>query len=62
MRALQRLRIPTAIFVNKIDRAGAAYDRTLADIAARLSPAIVAMGHVHDLGTRRASVGAVWSS
>ncbi len=55
MRALQRLRIPTAIFVNKIDRAGAAYDRTLADIAARLSPDIVAMGHVQDLGTRRAS-------
>jgi ribosomal protection tetracycline resistance protein len=54
MRALQRLRIPTAIFVNKIDRAGAAYDRTLADIAARLSPAIVAMGNVQDLGTRRA--------
>ncbi len=55
MRALQRLRVPTAIFVNKIDRAGAAYDRTLRDIAARLSPAIVAMGHVQDLGTRRAT-------
>src|SRR5438067_12502639 len=26
MRALQRLRIPTLIFVNKIDRAGARYD------------------------------------
>jgi len=55
MRALQRLRVPTAIFVNKIDRAGAAYDRTLRDIAARLSPAIVAMGNVQDLGTRRAT-------
>jgi ribosomal protection tetracycline resistance protein len=54
MRVLQRLRIPTAIFVNKIDRAGAAYDRILADIAARLSPAVVAMGSVQDLGTRRA--------
>jgi ribosomal protection tetracycline resistance protein len=54
MRALQRLRIPTAIFVNKIDRAGAAYDRTLQDLAARLSPAVVAMGNVQDLGTRRA--------
>jgi ribosomal protection tetracycline resistance protein len=55
MRALQRLRVPTAIFVNKIDRAGAAYDQTLRDIAARLSPAIVAMGSVQDLGTRRAT-------
>jgi ribosomal protection tetracycline resistance protein len=54
MRALQRLRIPTAIFVNKIDRAGAAYDRTLQDIATRLSPAVVVMGNVQDLGTRRA--------
>ena len=54
MRALQRLRIPTAIFVNKIDRAGAAYERTLQDIAARLSPAVVAMGNVQDLGTCRA--------
>jgi ribosomal protection tetracycline resistance protein len=54
MRALQRLRIPTAIFVNKIDRSGAAYDRTLQDIAARLTPAVVAMGNVQDLGTRRA--------
>jgi ribosomal protection tetracycline resistance protein len=54
MRALQRLRIPTVIFVNKIDRSGAAYDRTLSDIAARLSPAIVAMGNVQDPGTRMA--------
>jgi ribosomal protection tetracycline resistance protein len=54
MRALQRLRIPTVIFVNKIDRSGAAYGGTLADIAARLSPAIAAMGNVQDLGTRRA--------
>lgn len=54
MHALQRLCIPTAIFVNKIDRAGAAYDRTLKDLAARLSPAVVAMGNVQNLGTRRA--------
>jgi ribosomal protection tetracycline resistance protein len=55
MRTLTRLRIPTVIFVNKIDRRGAGYDRLLADIAARLSPAIVAMGSVHDLGTTAAA-------
>jgi ribosomal protection tetracycline resistance protein len=55
MRALRRLRIPTVIFVNKIDRGGAGYDRLLADIAARLSPAIVAMGALHDLGTTAAA-------
>ncbi len=52
MRALQRLRIPTILFVNKIDRAGADDERTLDAIRVRLTPAIVAMGAVHGLGTR----------
>jgi ribosomal protection tetracycline resistance protein len=54
MRALQRLRIPTLIFVNKIDRAGADGDRVLRDISARLTPAGVAMGSVTRAGTRAA--------
>jgi ribosomal protection tetracycline resistance protein len=54
MRALRRLRIPALIFVNKIDRRGAGYDRVLDAISARLSPAIVAMGAVGGLGTRDA--------
>jgi ribosomal protection tetracycline resistance protein len=51
MRALQRLHVPTLIFVNKIDRSGAGYDRVLAAIAERLTPAIAAMGTVRGLGT-----------
>jgi ribosomal protection tetracycline resistance protein len=51
MRTLQRLRIPTLIFVNKIDRRGARADGTLEAIAARLTPAIIAMGAPRDLGT-----------
>src|SRR5215470_2616627 len=54
MRALQRLRVPTVLFVNKIDRGGADPDRVLAAIARRLTPAIVAMGSVRDAGTRSA--------
>jgi ribosomal protection tetracycline resistance protein len=54
MRALQRLEVPTLIFVNKIDRAGAGYDRILEAISERLTPAIVAMGAVNELGTRAA--------
>jgi ribosomal protection tetracycline resistance protein len=54
MRALQRLRVPTLIFVNKIDRIGADGERTLAAIAHRLSPAVIGMGSVHDAGTRAA--------
>jgi ribosomal protection tetracycline resistance protein len=56
MRALQRLRVPAVLFVNKIDRRGAGYDRLLRDIAERLTTAIVAMGRVRELGTRAARV------
>ena len=55
MRTLQRLGIPTIIFVNKIDRTGAGYDRILRDIAAKLTPWAVAMGSTADLGTRGVS-------
>jgi ribosomal protection tetracycline resistance protein len=54
MRALQRLRVPTLIFVNKIDRSGADDERVLQAISERLTPAIVAMGSARDLGTRAA--------
>jgi ribosomal protection tetracycline resistance protein len=43
MRALRRLRIPTLIFVNKMDRAGADFPRVLDEITEKLAPA-VAMG------------------
>jgi ribosomal protection tetracycline resistance protein len=55
-RALQRLRVPTLIFANKIDRRGAGYERLLGDIAERLTPAIIPMGSVRGLGTREAAV------
>ena len=54
-RALQRLRVPTLIFVNKIDRAGADPERFLEAMARRLSPAVVRMGRVHDAGNRTAT-------
>src|SRR5215204_3831422 len=41
MRALRRMRIPTLIFVNKIDRGGANPERVLRAIAERLTPAVV---------------------
>ena len=55
MRTLRRLRIPVLVFINKIDRGGAQPDRVLAQIAARLTPAVVAMGTVTDPGTRGAT-------
>jgi ribosomal protection tetracycline resistance protein len=55
MRALERLRIPTLLFVNKIDRAGANCERVLTDISERLTAAIVRMTSVRDEGTRAAT-------
>jgi ribosomal protection tetracycline resistance protein len=52
MRTLQRLRVPTLIFVNKIDRKGAQCERLLHSIADRLTPAIIPMGSTSGLGTR----------
>jgi ribosomal protection tetracycline resistance protein len=54
MRALQRLRVPTLIFVNKLDRRGADHEGVLRAMAERLTPALVPMGFVRGLGTRAA--------
>jgi ribosomal protection tetracycline resistance protein len=54
MRTLQRLGIPTLLFVNKIDRVGAQQTTLLRAIADRLTPSLVAMGTTRDLGTRAA--------
>ena len=54
MRTLQRLHIPTLVFVNKIDRGGAQCERVLQGIAERLTPEIIPMGSASGLGTRSA--------
>jgi ribosomal protection tetracycline resistance protein len=58
MRTLQRLRVPTLIFVNKIDRAGADDQRVLRDIQARLTRAVVPMGTARAVGTPAADFAA----
>ncbi|MFF7468438.1 GTP-binding protein [Streptomyces sp. NPDC008092] len=54
MRTLRRLRIPTLVFVNKIDRRGARSDAVLAQLARRLAVPLVPMGRATALGTRAA--------
>ena len=54
-RALRRLGVPTLIFVNKIDRAGADDGRVLEAMKRRLAPGMVPMGAVRGLGTRAAT-------
>jgi ribosomal protection tetracycline resistance protein len=48
MRALQRMHVPTLIFVNKTDRRGADRERTFAAVAERLTPAAVPLGAATD--------------
>ena len=55
MRALHRWRVPTLIFVNKIDRMGADPRRVIDAIGARLASEIVGMGTVERPGTRAAA-------
>src|SRR3954452_1863728 len=55
MRALQRLHIPTLVFVNKIDRTGADVDGVLAAVAKRLTSDVLPMGTVRDAGSRTAT-------
>jgi ribosomal protection tetracycline resistance protein len=58
MRALQRLQVPTLLFVNKVDRTGADLDNVLAAIRRRLTPDILPMGCVTGAGSRAASYDA----
>jgi ribosomal protection tetracycline resistance protein len=56
MRALARLRVPTLLFVNKVDRGGADLERVLAEIGRRLPVSAVPMSTAQDQGTRAATV------
>lgn len=51
MKTLRRLGLPTLIFVNKTDRTGAREDATLAAIRAGLTPRLLPMATVRDIGT-----------
>ena len=55
MRTLQRLGLPTLLFVNKIDRAGAREADLVDEIRRRLSPDVVPLGTTRDRGTAAAS-------
>ncbi|MFC8513592.1 tetracycline resistance ribosomal protection protein Otr(A) [Streptomyces sp. NPDC057257] len=56
MRTLRRLRLPTLIFVNKIDRTGARSGELLADIRRRLTPYVAPLVDVTGIGTADARV------
>jgi ribosomal protection tetracycline resistance protein len=51
MRTCRARRLPTLLFVNKIDRVGARDTGLLADIRRLLTPAVAPLGTVRELGT-----------
>jgi ribosomal protection tetracycline resistance protein len=55
MRTLRRLKIPTLIFVNKIDRSGAQGAELLPRLTEKLSPTAVLMGSVSENGSKTAT-------
>ncbi|WP_328753979.1 tetracycline resistance ribosomal protection protein Otr(A) [Streptomyces sp. NBC_00269] len=54
LKTLRRLRLPTLVFVNKIDRAGARDETLLDEVRRRLTPHVVPLTEVHDAGTPHA--------
>ena len=64
MRALQRMGVPTLLFINKIDRAGADTTRTLDQLRDRLGLTPIRLGSTTNEGTREAAFvpgeGAAW--
>ena len=54
--ALQRIGVPTAIFVNKMDRRGADIDRVLSQVRRRLTPHLVQLAQPCDEGRRDVQV------
>ncbi len=58
-RALDRLGVPTLLFLNKLDRRGADPERTLEQISRRLTPAIVPMQEATDPGTPAVAIRAL---
>jgi ribosomal protection tetracycline resistance protein len=58
-RALRRIGVPTVLFVNKADRAGADVDRVVAQVRRRLTPHVVELARPCGQGGRGVRVDAV---
>ncbi|MGI8899706.1 MAG: GTP-binding protein, partial [Nocardioides sp.] len=55
-RALQRIGVPTVLFVNKVDRAGADVGRVLEQVRRRLTSSVVELARASAQGAREAHV------
>ena len=55
MRTVREMRLPTLLFANKIDRAGARDDELIADVRRTIAPNVIRMTRISGLGTRSAA-------
>lgn len=55
-RVLKKLKLPTVIFINKLDRSGANYKRVIEEMKKVLSPNIIAIQNAHREGTHELEV------
>lgn len=55
-RVLKKLKLPTVIFINKLDRRGANYKRVIEEMKKVLSPNIIAIQNAHREGTHELEV------
>jgi ribosomal protection tetracycline resistance protein len=55
-RAIQRIGVPSVLFVNKIDRSGADLDRVIGQVRRRLTPYVVQLAHACGQGQRSVRV------
>lgn len=55
--SLKALKIPTIIFINKIDRIGAAYEKLLKELKTNLSDKIVRLQNAYEIGSKAAYLG-----
>jgi len=58
-RALQRIGVPTVVFVNKVDRSGTDLEGVLDQVRRRLTPHVVVLAQAHGAGSRDVRVTAV---
>ncbi|CAN5576710.1 TetM/TetW/TetO/TetS family tetracycline resistance ribosomal protection protein [soil metagenome] len=58
-RALQRIGVPTVLFVNKVDRSGADVEGVLDQVRRRLTPSVVPLTQAHSTGAKDAHVTAL---
>lgn len=60
-KVLKKLRIPTVIFINKLDRVGSNYEKLIGEMKKVLSPNIIVIQKAYNEGTNEVQIGKPYS-